>query len=87
MKYDPRIHPVPPDDFLWKDKSGDYVCCPLGEGAVNIENLLKALSAGGYDGYICLEPHVPPDILVETFRDALEYVKAHQPKSHEWTEK
>jgi sugar phosphate isomerase/epimerase len=77
MKYDPAVHPFPPQEFLWRDKSGDYVCCPLGEGAVNVASLLRQLSSNGYEGYLCLEPHVPPDLLVETFRDGVEYLRTN----------
>jgi sugar phosphate isomerase/epimerase len=77
MKYSPRLHPPLHKDYLWRDKSGDYVCCPLGNGAVNVESLLRNLSTDGYEGYVCLEPHVPPQILGDTFRDGLDYIKTH----------
>ncbi len=83
-KYNRRIHSLPPEDYLWRDKSGDYVCCSLGEGAINIENLLRDLSMDGYEGYVCLEPHVPAEILVDTFRDSLDYVKSHFLQRNEW---
>ncbi len=83
-KFNRRLHTLPPADFLWRDKSGDYVCCPLSEGAINIENLLKVLLEDGYEGYVCLEPHVPPEILEETFRDSLDYVRSHFQEPNEW---
>lgn len=83
-KYIRRVHPLPPEDFLWRDKSGDYVCCRLNEGAINVENLLRDLSVDSYQGFICLEPHVPPEMLMETFRDSLDYVKSHLLQQSEW---
>lgn len=83
-KYNHGIHSLPPEDFLWRDKSGDYVCSSLGEGAINIEGLLRDLSTDGYEGYICLEPHVPPEMLVDTFQNSLDYVKSHFFQPHEW---
>lgn len=87
MKFNPRFHALPSNDYLWRDKSGDYVCCPLGEGAINFESLLRDLSTDGFEGFVCLEPHVPQEILFETFRNGLNYVNTHWMSSHEWRTK
>jgi len=75
LKYNPLIHPDPGEGFLWKDLSGDYVCCPMGRGAINFEPLIGIINSSGYNGILTLEPHVHPAILMETFRQSLEFVR------------
>ena len=48
------------DAELWvrsRDFDREYGWCPVGEGAVNWDGLLRALVRDGYDGFIALEPH------------------------------
>ena len=51
------------DAELWvrsRDFDREYGWCPVGEGAVNWDGLLRALVRHGYDGFIALEPHCQP---------------------------
>ena len=73
-KYHPDFYEYPGDDFLWKDKSGDYICTNLGEGAISYHALFHQLKKDKYTGFIGMEPHVPPVMLQETFSDSLKYL-------------
>lgn len=53
------------------------VCCPLGEGAVNMSGLLKAVKDDGYDGYLSIELHMKPQYQDETLKAALGFLKTH----------
>jgi sugar phosphate isomerase/epimerase len=75
MKYNPRLSPPPQEGFLWKDLSGEYVCCPLGMGAINYEAFLRKIADSGYTGYLALEPHVPPAMLLTTFQESLQFIR------------
>ncbi len=77
MKFRSEAHPLPEDGFLWKDHSGDYICCGMGKGAINYEGLFNALRRDGYHGYFGLEPHVPPAQLPSVFRQSLEFITSH----------
>jgi len=71
MKFHPHLYPDPGEGFLWKDLSGDYVCCSLGCGAMNYAALLRDLATSSYDGYLTLEPHVHPASLFNVFQESL----------------
>jgi sugar phosphate isomerase/epimerase len=71
MKFHPDLYPDPGEGFLWKDLSGDYVCCPLGSGAIKYAALLRDLARSSYDGYLTLEPHVHPGNLFNVFQESL----------------
>ena len=75
-KYNPKIHPQMEEEFIWKDYSGNYYCCKMGEGAINYEGLFNALIKDGYNGYYGLEPHVPPKHLPAMFNQSLNFVKS-----------
>jgi sugar phosphate isomerase/epimerase len=77
MKYNPTIHPVPDENFLWKDYSGDYICCKMGEGSINYKGLFNAFARDGYRGYFGLEPHVPPAQLSSLFSQSLSFITSH----------
>jgi sugar phosphate isomerase/epimerase len=81
MKYNPTIHPTPDENFLWKDHSGDYICCKMGEGAINYEGLFDAFSKDEYHGYFGLEPHVPPGQLSAIFSQSLSFITSHLARS------
>jgi len=57
------------------DHSGEYVCLPLGQGAINSHGLLARLMADGYDGFLALEPHVEADRMGETYRQTMAYLE------------
>ena len=73
-RYDPRRYG---DRVLrFTDHSGEYVCLPLGQGAINYQGLLTRLKADGYTGFLTLEPHVEPERVAETYQQMLAYLKA-----------
>ncbi|MCC6398412.1 MAG: sugar phosphate isomerase/epimerase [Bacteroidetes bacterium] len=73
--YNPRLSPPPAEAFLWKDLSGEYVCCPVGKGAINYAALLREIAGSGFMGYLGLEPHVHPEQLLTTFRESLQFIR------------
>lgn len=75
-KFDPDWHAHPGEGFLWKDLSGEYICCDLGSGAINYDALLRDLANDSYEGFLGLEPHVAPRILRPTFERSVKYLKA-----------
>lgn len=55
---------------------GHDIYYPLaGDGAVNIEGLLRRLEQDGYDGYCTLEPHTTPELCLEYYRGETDYLK------------
>lgn len=77
MKYNPKVHTLSDEQFLWKDHSGDYLCCRMGQGAINYEGLFEAFLRDGYRGCFTLEPHVPPPQLQSVFSQSLGFVTSH----------
>ena len=72
-RYDPAYHG---DRALrFTDHSGEYVCLPVGQGAINHHGLLARLAADGYDGFFALEPHVEPERMAETYEETLAYLE------------
>jgi len=68
MKYHKDLYDEPGEGFLWQDKSGDYICCELGKGAIPYLPLFENLIKDGYNGYLTMEPHVHPTKLKEIFK-------------------
>lgn len=77
MKYNSRIHPEQEPDFLWKDYSGNYICCKMGEGAINYKGLFNSFARDGYRGLFGLEPHVPPSQLSVFLSQSLSFVNSN----------
>ena len=78
MKFHPDLYDRPKDEsFVWKDLSGEYICCDMGSGAIPYGRLFHDLQADGYDGYLGLEPHVPPGDLKNSFRESLKFIRHH----------
>ncbi len=75
MKFSPKLFPDPGEGFLWKDMSGEYVCCPLGMGAINHRALLREILDSPYTGYFGLEPHVRPELLLSSFQQSLQFIR------------
>ena len=75
MKFSDNLHLDPGEGFLWKDLSGEYVCCPMGRGAINYRALLREIVNTPYKGYFGLEPHVRPELLLSTFQQSLRYIQ------------
>ena len=75
VKYHPDLYPDPGEGFLWKDLSGEYVCCTIGAGAINYESLILEIARSHYDGYLALEPHVHPKFLSLTFQESLNFIR------------
>ena len=74
-KYHPNLYEYPGDDFFWRDKSGDYICTHLGEGALPYPGIIHQLEKDQYPGFLGFEPHVPVKYLKETFRQSIQYLK------------
>jgi sugar phosphate isomerase/epimerase len=67
------------DEELWvrsRDFDRPYGWCPVGEGAVNWDGLLRALVRDGYDGFIGLEPHCQHRHAEDAWRQSIEFVRA-----------
>ena len=67
------------DPELWvrsRDFDREYGWCPVGDGAVNWDGLLRALVRNGYDGFIGLEPHCQPRHAEDAWRQSIEFVRA-----------
>ncbi len=64
-----------PDALRFTDLSGEYVCTPVGQGAINHQALLARLKADGYDGFVALEPHVEMGRAAQTYEATLNYLK------------
>jgi sugar phosphate isomerase/epimerase len=72
-RYDPLRHG---DRVLrFTDHSGEYVCLPVGQGAINTHGLLTRLEADGYDGFFALEPHVETERMGEIYQQTLAYLE------------
>ena len=67
MKYHKDLYNDPGDGFLWRDKSGDYICTDLGRGGIAYQAFFCQLKEDNYTGYFTMEPHVHPKRLKETF--------------------
>lgn len=74
-KYHPNLYEYPGDDFIWRDKSGEYICTNLGEGALPYPGIIHQLKNDHYSGFLGFEPHVPVKFLKETFRKSIQYFK------------
>jgi sugar phosphate isomerase/epimerase len=48
---------------------------PIADGAVNVDGLLQRLARDGYDGFVTLEPHVPPAEAEAYYRAEVPYVR------------
>jgi sugar phosphate isomerase/epimerase len=66
------------------DHSGEYVCLPLGQGAINYHGLLTQLEKDGYNGYLALEPHVEAERVGETYQQTLSYLETLGVARDEW---
>jgi sugar phosphate isomerase/epimerase len=74
-RYDPTRYGD--DEILrFTDHSGEYVCLPVGQGAINYHGLLAQLAGDGYNGFYALEPHVEPGRMEETYQQTLAYLRA-----------
>lgn len=49
----------------------------LGDGGMNIEGVLKAIAADGYDGYVTVELYPYEETAAETARNAMTYLADH----------
>lgn len=65
-------------DPRWKcydDHGRGYRTCELGAGAVNWHGLLAGLTADGYQGFLCLEPHAVPAHRAAAWRQAVGFLR------------
>jgi len=68
MKYHQDLYDDPGDGFLWRDKSGDYICTALGKGSLPYQAFFRQLKEENYTGYYTMEPHVHPSKLKDIFQ-------------------
>ena len=76
-----RLTPLGPahDDELYlrtRDYDREYGWCPVGEGAVNWDGLLRRLVRRGYDGFVALEPHSRRVHAEDAWRHSIGFVRA-----------
>lgn len=58
------------------EKKGRYIYYPpIGQGVLNIDGQLKALSNNGYDGWCTLEPHTTTKIWHQYVKNEIKYLK------------
>jgi sugar phosphate isomerase/epimerase len=75
IHYDPRWCDRPGSPMRGKeDRFIGYV--PIPESAFNVDTILRRLAQDGYAGYITLEPHVPPEKVIDFYRIEVPYVQA-----------
>lgn len=77
VKYDRVLHGLPDDLYLQRDLRGDYMCVPIGSGAMNYDALIDRLQRDGYQGSIILEPHTGDRRLDYAVRESLAYLAGH----------
>ncbi|GGU29546.1 sugar phosphate isomerase/epimerase family protein [Streptomyces violascens] len=75
---------TPPDGWVrYTDHGRAYDTAPLGTGELDWPAIIGSLATAGYDGYLTLEPHCVPSILLaETARAAdhlRDVIKMHVP--------
>ena len=66
------------DDAVWdrrQEHLGEVGWCPVGEGAVNWDGLLRALVQDGFTGFVGLEPHCWPPHAEAAWRQAIAFVR------------
>jgi len=75
VRYSPRLYG--PRERLQVDQAvGEFLCVPLGEGAINFESFIARLKQDHYPGFLSVEPHTQTSDLDETFRKGMAYLKA-----------
>ena len=57
-----------------REGKNPWHCWACDVRGTTIYNLFKQLKTDNYTGYITLEPHVPENILKNTFEDSLQYL-------------
>jgi sugar phosphate isomerase/epimerase len=75
-RYDPHLYDQ--GMLRFSDQSGEYVCLPVGQGAINYTGILSQLAADGYDGFMTLEPHVEPARMEATYQQTLDTLRASE---------
>ena len=78
------------DSELWvqsRDYDREHEWCPVGEGAVNWDGLLRALGRRGYSGFVGLEPHCRPRHAEDAWRQSIEFVRSRIGDAAERTSK
>ncbi|MER8012040.1 sugar phosphate isomerase/epimerase family protein [Streptomyces sp. NPDC094149] len=75
---------TPPDGwFRYTDHGRTYDTVPLGTGELDWPAMIGSLATSGYDGYLTLEPHCVPSILLAETAGAADHlrdvIKIHAP--------
>ena len=58
------------------EHAGEVGWCPVGEGGVNWDGLLRALVRDGFDGFVAVEPHCWPAHAEPAWRQAIAFVRS-----------
>lgn len=73
IKYDRAFHGPYTGRILTDVNWGDFICVPMGEGAMNFEGQVGALIRDEFSGPLTIELHVPHEERDETLRKGLAY--------------
>lgn len=49
--------------------------CPIPDGAVNVDGIIDRLARDGYQGFVTLEPHAPPEQAENIYRIEVPYMR------------
>jgi len=74
-RHDPERRPDDHPGGRFRAGSGAFAYTMLAEGAVNVDGLLRRLVADGYGGFVTVEPHVPPERVLDSCREDVAYVR------------
>lgn len=76
-RYDPARRPTDHRGGTLRGHDDAHIAyVPLPEGAVNVDGVLRRLAADGYNGFVTLEPHVPPDQALAFYQVEVPYLRA-----------
>jgi sugar phosphate isomerase/epimerase len=76
-RYEPRLRPGDHRGGALRGGEERFIgYVPLSEGAANVDGLIGRLARDRYTGFVTLEPHVPPERLVDLLEVEVPYVRA-----------
>ncbi len=74
-RYHAAAYPALSSPGVVTDHSGEYLCLPVGQGAVNYGGLLDSLRADGYTGPLTMEPETEVGRWDDTCRQTIDYLR------------
>jgi sugar phosphate isomerase/epimerase len=76
-QYRPDLRPSDHRGGTMRGASGEHIAyVPIADGAVNIDGMLHRLARDGYQGFVTLEPHVPPAEAAAYYRQEVPHVRS-----------